>query len=160
GVGAPRRGGACRSRRPGCASWGSSLASEREGEAELVEAVLLVGAPEDAEVGLGRERRLGGVLDVDVGAAAGAVVELDQQAAAGVGDRVALEAVEPVEVLGRERPHEPGHAALAVAHHRRHAAAPRRALAREAEAVAVQDGGRDQARARTPAAHLLLTAYF
>lgn len=31
--------------------------------------MLLVGAPEDAEVGLGRERRLGGVLDVDVGAA-------------------------------------------------------------------------------------------
>src|SRR5690606_36418140 len=62
------------------------------------------------------------------------------------------EAVEPVEVLGRVRPHEPGHPPLAVAHHRRHAAAPRRALAREAEAVAVQDGGPDQARARAPAA--------
>lgn len=31
--------------------------------------MLLVGTPEDAEVGLGRERRRGGVLDVDVGAA-------------------------------------------------------------------------------------------
>jgi len=59
-----------------------------------------------------------------------------------------LEAVELVEVLGRERPHEPRHAALAVAHRRRYAAAPRRAPAREAEAVAVQNGGPDQVRAR------------
>jgi len=60
-------------------------ASERHRERELVELVLAVGAPEHAEVGLGRLRLHGGVLDVDVGAAAGSIVSGEPVAMGGGG---------------------------------------------------------------------------
>ena len=61
---------------------------------------MLVGAPEDPEVGLGRHGVLGVLLHVDVDAAPTRVARVDEEPPALVGARVALAAIEPLEVLG------------------------------------------------------------
>ena len=63
----------------------------------------VIGAPEDPEVGLGRQRLLGVVLHVDVDAAPARRPRVDEKPPTSVGAWVPLAAVEAVEVLRAQR---------------------------------------------------------